>query len=848
QQSAVATRQVRWTDEFLSRLWDSHNLFAEVSGRFKICIRFQRTAISRFPARGLMIVTPSSPPQSGRLRRLRSPDEDSSALEHESLDLYSQHGNSVDKTKVDTLFGDGDSEDMEGFGDFALHRDDFGLVSENGAIPDQEQITPGAFPSSNLPPDPAFPSDPKTSEDPSPLEEAPWSTRATILFAQGVVLTCIVGTFIFLCARRHVKRSRRFAAQRAHARRELMEWVEAMQERTTIRISSSAFDDLNELVRVGNGNNAAAVRVEARDTDLEAVMNMIEGGLRSNSDNSLARLQHMQQLPQQPQQQQEPTQTQVQLQPHSQGSEDQNNLGNNTRSPTHYLLLVPRTILSVLTAPLRALDNAVNSWSTERGGYDAQYFQSVMDRIQREKDERMENPKEREVRLKEAFMKGRMVWELEDDCFVGPEFGLGKQGNENEELSVQPTVRDGVVVGEGIHNHGGVGDHMNESCDGLVGDEEQRNRCNAEIDDSNENAGVKPKNLPHENAISVIDEDTNSTYSAIDEPAINHWKAVSIEEESKQQDNFNKVERPETEMSKAMDVRNDIEIVDKLDKTEETNGEQSHCNVCPEVTETMTLNESAMPSHDSGDSNDFIYLAVPNRPRNRTVSEPSAQDIVGLAQSCDGLRLSQVAQEDDLFSAQPIRRPIPNQCAVCLCDYEPGDTIVVSASSPLRGNSGDGRPTNQQGNHCPHAFHQECIVEWLVKMQDGTPCPCCRQTFVELDDHIPDGANARSGRATVSRASTNNSTASETSTLQGSDDAERARQERRRRHIELGIQRGGRAFDISAISFGNRATEPLTLQELEEAARIRQERRRRHIELGIQRGGRAFDFSRISMR
>ena len=27
----------------------------------------------------------------------------------------------------------------------------------------------------------------------------------------------------------------------------------------------------------------------------------------------------------------------------------------------------------------------------------------------------------------------------------------------------------------------------------------------------------------------------------------------------------------------------------------------------------------------------------------------------------------------------------------------------------------------------------ECILEWLVKMQPATPCPCCRQEFTDLE-------------------------------------------------------------------------------------------------------------------
>ena len=60
---------------------------------------------------------------------------------------------------------------------------------------------------------------------------------------------------------------------------------------------------------------------------------------------------------------------------------------------------------------------------------------------------------------------------------------------------------------------------------------------------------------------------------------------------------------------------------------------------------------------------------------------------------------------------------VPNCCAICLTGYEVGDTVIWSS--------------NKQ---CAHAFHQDCVVGWLVKMQPETPCPCCRQEFTDLED------------------------------------------------------------------------------------------------------------------
>ena len=64
----------------------------------------------------------------------------------------------------------------------------------------------------------------------------------------------------------------------------------------------------------------------------------------------------------------------------------------------------------------------------------------------------------------------------------------------------------------------------------------------------------------------------------------------------------------------------------------------------------------------------------------------------------------------------PTQGVVPNCCAICLGDYDVGDEVVWSS--------------NQE---CPHAFHKDCVLDWLIKMQPETPCPCCRQEFTDLE-------------------------------------------------------------------------------------------------------------------
>lgn len=78
-----------------------------------------------------------------------------------------------------------------------------------------------------------------------------------------------------------------------------------------------------------------------------------------------------------------------------------------------------------------------------------------------------------------------------------------------------------------------------------------------------------------------------------------------------------------------------------------------------------------------------------------------------------------------LLKCEPQPRSVPNCCAVCLSNYDVGDVVVWSPNQT-----------------CQHAFHHECILEWLVKMykQRGiemiqhNACPCCRQEFAILPE------------------------------------------------------------------------------------------------------------------
>jgi hypothetical protein len=72
-------------------------------------------------------------------------------------------------------------------------------------------------------------------------------------------------------------------------------------------------------------------------------------------------------------------------------------------------------------------------------------------------------------------------------------------------------------------------------------------------------------------------------------------------------------------------------------------------------------------------------------------------------------------------------RAVPNVCAICLEIYKPDETVVWSSNI-----------------ECSHAFHQDCILDYAVKLnkaKDNVPCPCCRQDFMGL----PSAAEQKEG-------------------------------------------------------------------------------------------------------
>jgi len=598
------------------------------------------------------------------------------------------------------------------------------------------------------------------------------------------------------------------------------------------------------------------------------------------------------------------------------------------RTTRDRLLIIPRTIASILMYPLRVLEAGVNDWATEN--YDAVFLRQFMERLEAEREAAMESPEEREARLKEAFAQACMVWELDEENFIPPSplFELsdvvGGKGTCGKSDAVVKSIIDNIdnEVGYGLYS---LGESNENSFDDVEGSIVKDERADQEINITESDLDVEKGNIKDEHATETNDDvidakdhrinydqvvrvgDDSQTKSGCNDcdgetkgPKQAHYQSLDAvgegmgpsrngtvtdnncisgdltsmvdgdvtagvyPENVEHSHDCTRTSPVTTVDAKATDTNHEAMGTEPsaLDATDNENATANATIIAdqpssspPDTVESATIGNRpravSAPALPSGSMEEdtfnaestpvFLYLNTARHKRrgrcNTGSSHGTDVDVSSSNQSrlANGESMESIAtaSSSSLSTILQDSHKIPNECAICLCEYEKGDTIVTSCDS-----------------ECPHAFHQECIVEWLVKMQEGTPCPCCRRQFVELDgvnNHPRNNVNTNNiNNATVNNAATD--------AAQNPEEAERLRQDRRRQHIELGIRRG-RAFNMAAISLRpsslsgntNAVSNGSTAHDAEGAAQLRLERRIQDIELGIRRGGRAMNTSVISL-
>lgn len=145
------------------------------------------------------------------------------------------------------------------------------------------------------------------------------------------------------------------------------------------------------------------------------------------------------------------------------------------------------------------------------------------------------------------------------------------------------------------------------------------------------------------------------------------------------------------------------------------------------------------PGHNFDDI-DVLELGQSSTDKEKKVNteekKPKLRLFGGKAGKGDGAKESPDATTTKTIengSGTSKRRSCPIFCAICLAEYEPSERVSWSSNPD-----------------CTHAFHEDCVVEWLVSLgrtksksrrfadepTEGQlldyhlECPCCRQEFV----------------------------------------------------------------------------------------------------------------------
>ncbi len=103
---------------------------------------------------------------------------------------------------------------------------------------------------------------------------------------------------------------------------------------------------------------------------------------------------------------------------------------------------------------------------------------------------------------------------------------------------------------------------------------------------------------------------------------------------------------------------------------------------------------------DNGGLKDDIYLQRRSSQQSQVQEVQEVQEVRGMEQQI----------QTPIATSAVVSLYSPKSCPICLEEYKVDDDIVWS-----------------KNDQCPHAFHLDCILDWLM---DHDQCPLCRGEYL----------------------------------------------------------------------------------------------------------------------
>lgn len=162
----------------------------------------------------------------------------------------------------------------------------------------------------------------------------------------------------------------------------------------------------------------------------------------------------------------------------------------------------------------------------------------------------------------------------------------------------------------------------------------------------------------------------------------------------------------ETENSTQQNVQQD-EVTNEEDGNEEDRKEIIISTLITKI--LMQIKEKPDESKES------IFATKSERLKNKVFPEFVVVDFVKQhASTCSSCpAISKYLTSHKIGNTEMDQKYDASACAICLCAYEVGEKVSWSPNE-----------------ECGHAFHTECISNWLMGKSE---CPVCRRNYLETD-------------------------------------------------------------------------------------------------------------------